>query len=118
MKLGQTIYVGSARLQSVFNGYTDNGRVKAMNNGRLLVVPAHKVSTNRRRGTGKRATSWAVGQAATVTIAGIEGAFDAEVISVKPLKARITTLDPVWSGAVIGLDNGTIEKQMEVANAE
>jgi hypothetical protein len=115
IKLGQTIYVGKARLESVFNGYDRRGWVKAMNNGRIITTPVHNVTTNRRRKTGRRDSSWSVGDLAIVTIHGVDGEFDGEVIGLGPLKARIRTPDPLWFGAVIGNNNGTVSKVEEAA---
>lgn len=109
MKIGQTIYLGPARLEAVYHGTAKDGRIKARHSGRQLLVKPEIV---RQRSEFPAVRSpFTVGQIVTVTIGGIAREFDAEVIQIGPVKARIRTPDPVWFGAVVDGKNGKIWRQ-------
>lgn len=98
-KLGQTIYIGPARLEATFNGYTATGSVKAMRDGTLYTVPPKKVHTSRGAG---RPAKWPVGSACVVSLYGdLPIELECEVVSQRPLRARVKPGDGNWQGCVV-----------------
>lgn len=114
MKLGQTVYVGPARIEGTFAGFDSLGRAKVKQGGRLLCLHASKVSARLRNATGRRDTSRKVGEAVSIVIYGFAGVYNGEVVQVKPLKARILDFDPIWNGAVLSEGDAKITRREDV----
>lgn len=107
MKTGQTVYLGPARIEAVFQGIAANGKCKVFQGGRQIVVHKKKVSFHRN----KKQTAFVIGEAVNIEIHGIDRTLRGEVVATGPVKARVTEFDPVWNGAVVGTKDARITRE-------
>lgn len=53
-----------------------------------------------------------IGQAVTVRIYGVPGSLAGEVISTKPVRAKVTQRDPIWFGSVVSREDAKITREV------
>lgn len=108
MELGQRIYLLPDRIPASFQGIASNGFVRALVDGNVRLVQRDKVQG----AIPGRPPKWSPGSACTVEIYGLNAKpLGAEVVSSKPLKARVTVADPVWFGCVVSASDGKIRRK-------
>jgi hypothetical protein len=107
IKPGQTVYVGTARLEAVYQGETTNGLAKVMQAGRFLTVHPSKIRQQIRR---QSREPQGLGSPVNIKIHGIAGQFRGIITQLKPIRARITTPDHQWQGAEVTKHDASITK--------
>lgn len=107
MKTGQTVYLGPARIEAVFQGIAADGRCKVFQGGRQILLHKKKVGFHRN----KKQSAFVIGEAVNIEIHGCKGTLRGEVIDVGPVKARVTEFDPIWNGAVLGTKDAKITRE-------
>lgn len=107
MKPGQTVYLGQARIEAVFQGIAANGFCKVFQGGRQITLHPNKMRTCQKT----RPSAFVIGEAVNIEIHGCKGTLRGEVIDVGPVKARVTEFDPIWNGAVVSTKDARITRE-------